>query len=40
MTGLVTENKDQYKDQKGTLGKWLLIVGLDRRRKFIDPLRQ
>ena len=31
MTGLVIENKDQYKDQMGTLGKSFLIVGLDRR---------
>jgi len=31
MTGLVIENKDLYKDQMGTLGKWFLIVGLDRR---------
>ena len=31
MTGLFIENKDQYKDQIGTLGKWFLIVGLDWR---------
>jgi hypothetical protein len=38
LTGLVTENKEKYKDKLRTLGTWFLI--LDGKQKFIDALWQ